>query len=358
MSHDIQNLPSRNVSKNYFAYLPENRLCATWGCTVTALGHTRIPARSSYPPRRHPHDHHFTWESGRIIDAFQIILITQGRGTFESARTPGPQTIKAGNLFLLFPSVWHRYAPDRRTGWTEHWVECRGHAFETALVSGALNPDHPIQTANRDPAHVFGEIHAWAARNPLAHQGVIAALGLQLLAVLLRDATLADTNQEAALIQRAMMLMLERCDEPLNMPQLARELNMGYTLFRDRFKAHTHISPKQYYLRLRLNRARDLLRNTDKPLKEIAQLLGFHSAFHFSSQFRATQGLAPGPGDNTRVHAKPTGTTLTIQAEDVVWKKTFHFKSLSENFTLDFTSGRIQGVSLHPANPPWGICAS
>ena len=289
----IQNLPPILVSKNYFAYLPENRLCAAWGCTVTALGHTRIRPGSSYPPQRHPDDHHFTWESGRIIDAFQIVQITRGHGIFESARTAGPQPVEAGGVFLLFPSIWHRYAPDSRAGWTENWVECRGPAFDTALASGALNPDRPVRSADRALENTFAEIHAWAMRDPLANQGVISALGLQLLALLLREVAPDTRSSEAALIQRAMMLMLERSHEPLNMPRLARELNVGYTRFRELFRAHAHTSPKQYHLRIRLDRARDLLRNTDKPLKEIAQLLGFHSAFHFSYQFRATQGLSP-----------------------------------------------------------------
>ena len=289
----IQNLPPILVSKNYFAYLPENRLCAAWGCTVTALGHTCIRPGSTYPPQRHPDDHHFTWESGRMIDAFQIVQITGGHGIFESARTREPQPISAGNVFLLFPSIWHRYAPDPRAGWTENWVECRGHAFDAALASGALNPDRPIRSADPAFKNTFAEIHAWAMRDPLANQGVISALGLQLLALLIREVAPDNRSSEAALIRRAMMLMLERSHEPLNMPQLARELNVGYTRFRELFKAHAHTSPKQYHLRIRLDRARDLLRNTDKPLKEIAQLLGFHSAFHFSYQFRATQGLSP-----------------------------------------------------------------
>ena len=281
------------MHQNYFAYLPENLICAGWGCTVTALGHTRIPTGSSYPAKRHPEDHHFTWESGRTIDSHQIVLITSGRGTFEAASTQGPQPIEAGNLFLLFPSVWHRYAPDPEVGWTEHWVECRGHAVEAATNSGALSPDHPIQAANDDFVRVFKEIHAWAARDPLANQGVISTLGLQLVALLLSQSPASSGNHEAALIQRAMMLILERCDEPINMPDIARELNLGYTRFRDLFRTHAHTTPKQYHLQIRLSRARDLLRNTDKSLKEIAQLLGFHSAFHFSYQFRVSQGLSP-----------------------------------------------------------------
>ena len=279
--------------RNYCNYLPETQVSATWGCAVTALGHARIPAGSSYPPQRHPVDHHFTWERGRIIDAFQIVMITRGRGAFESSHSSGPQPIQAGSLFLLFPSIWHRYAPDPAVGWTEQWIECRGQAFNSALASKALDPDHPIRPANRDFTQVFAQIHGWAARDPMINQGVISALGLQLLALLLRDVPVAKACDDAALVQRAMTIMQDRCHKPLSLPLLAKTLKVGYTRFRMLFRTYAHTSPKQYLLRVRMELARDLLRNTDKSVKEVAQLLGFHSSFHFSRQFRAMQGCSP-----------------------------------------------------------------
>jgi transcriptional regulator GlxA family with amidase domain len=53
------------------------------------------------------------------------------------------------------------------------------------------------------------------------------------------------------------------------------------------------MSAKQYQMTVRFQRARDLLINTDKSIKEIAGLLGFHSAFHFSSQFRSITEATP-----------------------------------------------------------------
>jgi AraC-like DNA-binding protein len=294
LTKDMQKMTRRGLnSVNYFHYLPENRLCASWGCTVTALGCTRILPGSAYPPQRHPDDHHFTWESGRWIDAFQIVQITRGRGMLESAGTEGPQRVGAGGLFLLFPGVWHRYAPDADTGWTEHWVECRGHAFDDARASSALDPHHPLRPATAEVADVFRRLHAWAARDALAHQNVISTLGLQLLALLVGEGSPGSGSRDAALVQRAMAHILEHCHQPLQMSQVARDLNVGYTRFRELFQVHAHTSPKQYHLRLRMNRARDLLLNTEKSLKEIAALLGFHSAFHFSHQFRAAHGMAP-----------------------------------------------------------------
>ena len=147
---------------DYFHYLPENPLCASWGCTATALGRTRIQPGSAYPPQRHPDAHHFTWESGRILESFQVVYISSGQGTFESARTPGPQPVKGGSLLVLFPGVWHRYAPDPAVGWVEQWLEYRSPAFDAAVANDSLRPEQPIRTASADLVRLFDQSHSWA----------------------------------------------------------------------------------------------------------------------------------------------------------------------------------------------------
>ena len=59
------------------------------------------------------------------------------------------------------------------------------------------------------------------------------------------------------------------------------------------FKARTGLNPKQYQLQIRLQKAQDFLANTTKAVGEIAEILGFDSAFHFSKQFKDRVGLAP-----------------------------------------------------------------
>ena len=58
-------------------------------------------------------------------------------------------------------------------------------------------------------------------------------------------------------------------------------------------KEQTGISPKQYQLQIRLHKAQDFLANTSKSVGEIADILGFDSAFHLSKQFKDCTGLAP-----------------------------------------------------------------
>ena len=56
--------------------------------------------------------------------------------------------VKAGSLLILFPRVWHRYAPDPGVGWTEHWIECQGPIFDEAVRTGIVRP-HPADIAHR-----------------------------------------------------------------------------------------------------------------------------------------------------------------------------------------------------------------
>jgi transcriptional regulator GlxA family with amidase domain len=89
------------------------------------------------------------------------------------------------------------------------------------------------------------------------------------------------------------MLIALRCHEPLNLKALAAELGVGYSNLRHSFVARVGISPRQHYLNIRIQKAQDLLLNTAKSVKEIAEILGFESASHFSKQFKNRIGSSP-----------------------------------------------------------------
>jgi AraC-like DNA-binding protein len=278
--------------QNYFVYMPDNRLCVAWGCTAVSTGYTEIAPYSDYPPSRHPDDHHFSWSRGRILNAYQVVQISAGSGRLEFGHERRQVTIAEGSIFILFPGVWHRFAPDRRTGWVEHWIECKGSAFDFACDAGLLHPERPAHASIPDVADVFASIHALAQDDSLSNQPLISTLGLQLLALICR-ATDINSNVSGRIVDRARMILMERCGQPLLVELLAEELGVSYPYFRRLFREQTGMSAKQYQMQVRIQRASDFLMNTDKSIKEIAGLLGFHSAFHFSTQFRQIIGCTP-----------------------------------------------------------------
>jgi AraC-like DNA-binding protein len=280
---------------NYFIYLPDRREQGPWECTATSVGHERVLAGSPYPPRRHPVDHHFTWEDGRVLHAYQIIYITEGRGYFESGISHKRQQIEAGCILILFPDVWHRYSPDPKTGWVESWIECRGKSFDRAQATGLLRPERSVLRVGLLPdlLQCFERCHALARRH--SPQAMLSTMGLHILSIL-QNAPRLHSNLRRRIderIQQAQILIARRYHQKINIVQLARELHIGYSSFRQVFKAQTGLSPKQYQLQIRLQKAQEFLANTSKSVGEIAEILGFDTAYHLSNQFKKRIGLAP-----------------------------------------------------------------
>ncbi|MDX3928614.1 MAG: AraC family transcriptional regulator [Shinella sp.] len=281
------------MTQNYFLYLPDNRLCSAWGCTAVSTGHTKILPHSVYPPIRHPDDHHFDWKRGRILQAYQVILIAEGRGLFEFGRRGKMQLVEAGSVVLLFPGVWHRFAPDPELGWTENWIECRSIAFDFARTAGLIDPMRSVLPSTPDIGATFERIHSLAVEDGLANQPLLSTLGLQLLALLSQQRELSSAAPADRLVERARMLLMERCTQRISVEDVARELGVSYSYFRRVFREKAGVSPKQHLVSLRIRRAQDIFANTDKPVKEVAGLLGFSSAFHLSSQFQHLVGCSP-----------------------------------------------------------------
>lgn len=292
--HHKENAMIQHPQNNYFCYIPESRLCHTLGCTLQSSGYTKIGKNAQYPAQTHPKDHMFGRNRGRILQAYQIVYIEEGRGRAELGQKEGIQAIPADCVFILFPNVWHRYAPELSFGWTEHWVECKGTAFDMAVNSGMLDQRRPV-FRKPDVAAIkatFSEIHVLATQDAVGNQPVLSMLGLKLLAILAgpRNASENSTNR---LVNTVRMMLLERCAENRPMEEIADALNVSYSNLRRTFRMSTGMSMKDYQTEMRIHKAKDLLDNTDLSIKGIAAQLGYSSGFHFSNQFRKVVGCPP-----------------------------------------------------------------
>jgi AraC-like DNA-binding protein len=283
--------------KNYFIYLPNRKSRDPWECVATSVGYSKIQPHHDYPPLRHPVDHHFTWANGRVLQAYQIIYLSEGRGVFESEGISRRRRMNAGDVLLLFPGVWHRYAPDEKTGWSEHWIECNGGCFGRARDTGQIAPCRPVLRAGFVPDLLlcFDRCHGLAQRFSAGSQALLSTMGIHILSLVLDSARLRRTPhaRENDFVQSAQRLIMERYQERIRMQEVARTLCVGYSRFRQAFKSRTGLSPKQYQLQARIQKAQDLLLNTPMSVKEISLVLGFDSPYHLSRQFKHQVGLAP-----------------------------------------------------------------
>jgi len=79
----------------------------------------------------------------------------------------------------------------------------------------------------------------------------------------------------------------------ISQEEIAKSIGMGYSLYRKKFKEYTGVSPAQYQIQLRINKAKDLLITSNRSFKEIANNLGFESTDYFSRLFKQKSGFTP-----------------------------------------------------------------
>jgi AraC family transcriptional regulator len=85
----------------------------------------------------------------------------------------------------------------------------------------------------------------------------------------------------------------DHLDQEIKLADLAELLGMSQFHFSAQFKQAIGTSPYQYLLQQRVERAKQLLKQTDQSIVEIALECGFNSHSHLSKQFRQLTGMTP-----------------------------------------------------------------
>jgi transcriptional regulator GlxA family with amidase domain len=91
----------------------------------------------------------------------------------------------------------------------------------------------------------------------------------------------------------SIMCMSENIERPLGQAALAKEVGLSTRQVERLFRRYLSCTPSRYYLEMRLNRSRFLLRQTTMSVMNVALATGFVSASHFSKSYREHFGHSP-----------------------------------------------------------------
>ena len=91
----------------------------------------------------------------------------------------------------------------------------------------------------------------------------------------------------------AKQLILERLGETIEVSDLARACALSRSHFSRAFKSSTGLSPQEWIRQQRIDRAKQLIRNTDRSLTQISLECGFCDQAHFCHIFTRSEGINP-----------------------------------------------------------------
>jgi transcriptional regulator GlxA family with amidase domain len=94
-------------------------------------------------------------------------------------------------------------------------------------------------------------------------------------------------------LSRVIQMMEQNIEEPISPATLAHDVGMSTRQLERLFRRYLSRSPKRYYMELRLQKARNLLMQTDMSVINVALACGFASPSHFSKCYRAHYDTTP-----------------------------------------------------------------
>ncbi|MBQ8850771.1 MAG: helix-turn-helix transcriptional regulator, partial [Clostridia bacterium] len=94
-------------------------------------------------------------------------------------------------------------------------------------------------------------------------------------------------------IERAIAHINRSLHKGTRLARIGEESGLSYVQFLRRFKAFTGVSPSEYITALRLQKAKQMLTDTDLRVKDIASACGFENEYYFSNFFKKHTSISP-----------------------------------------------------------------
>lgn len=230
------------------------------------------------------------------VDQSIFIYCIKGRGWCETGGVR--HEIHPGELLVIPPGTPHTYGADQKRPWTIYWTHIKGDSNLLLLAEMEIIKTRPVLCLGEEPEllALFEELldvmehgYAWT-RLVYASQILTHLIGL---IIWVSQNSLVGNLNTTQKVEQSIAFMKQHLDRAANVASFAAMANLSESHYRSLFKNQTGYSPMDYFIRLRVHKACQLLDTTDLSVKEVARLTGFNDALYFSRAFKSVIGLSP-----------------------------------------------------------------
>jgi AraC family transcriptional regulator len=143
---------------------------------------------------------------------------------------------------------------------------------------------------------LLAELHSGGIMGRLYVESLTQVLVIHLLrhySTVTQTITSGNRSLTNSQLQQAIDYIHTHLNRDLSLAELAGIVNISPTYFASLFKQAMGISPHQYVIQQRVERAKMMLKRTDLAIADIALQVGFSSQSHLTQQFKRLTGLTP-----------------------------------------------------------------
>lgn len=233
----------------------------------------------------------------RTLNAFALVYICEGSGSFESNET-AEKEVKAGDCFFLFPGISHFYGPPRQTRWKEIWILFRGNLAEYMLKENTLTPSSPVIHLHATRRNEFQKNLEYLAElyknktNDYRLQCTALLYNCLLQSTLPLDSS-APLEEDSILLDEMKLILRRHMGSSRKIPSYFQNNRYAYNTLRVEFQRLTGQSPGQYLTDIRMQQAEEQLLWSSLSITDICRGLGFSDSRYFSRAFKKHAGSSP-----------------------------------------------------------------
>ncbi len=229
-----------------------------------------------------------------IRDYYKIHYIHSGSGIFRAEDKT--YHLEQGQGFLITPGMLAYYRADIERPWSYSWVAFNGVQVEYHLKRSRLSAEEPIFYSDQEERiqDCFLEMFNADKEGTNKELRMLGALYTFLSVVLDSETPFADTEDlRQHRVRRVLDYIEMNYAQSVSVQSIADELNLDRKYMSRLFKAAVGITPIQYIVRYRMQKARDLLENPRLAVSEVSTSVGYVDPLLFSRMFHNVVGVSP-----------------------------------------------------------------
>lgn len=230
------------------------------------------------------------WGPG-VRDVFALHYIVSGKGYLRTCHTTFSLT--SGESFVIFPDTEVYYYPDPQDPWEYYWIEFNGLKASRLLSMIHIAPDHPVLEASPQDFRPLFQMVKTAGMEPFEQERSDA--GLHLLLSYYMEHYPSDTaflKKDYALSARE-FIEINFWKPSLSVLDVVEFVNIERSYLFRLFKEENGISISGYLTAFRIQRACELLKNTQLSIQSLAYSVGYQDPLYFSKVFKKATSYTP-----------------------------------------------------------------
>lgn len=225
-----------------------------------------------------------------------LIYCVEGEGWVEINNNH--RKVQKNQFFIIPAQVPHKYGADSTAPWSIQWLHFSG-IISSSFVQEKfqvfnIEPDSTPEIDRR--LRIFEEIYSNLAMGfsieNLQYSSTCLWYLLGTFNFMSQFKRLTPVHQND-IIEKSIMYMHQHIDKRIYLPELAAYCGLSVAHYSLTFKKRTSRAPIQYFNKLKIQSACQMLDHSHMHIKEISFQLDFEDQFYFSRVFKKEMGIGP-----------------------------------------------------------------